>query len=263
MAHLRLESCINEVLRKTHQFESINEVVRLFYVRRNCQFGGETEMIGKNKGLHNYIRRGGVLSRLTLNVWMAIAVVLLCVALNTVLGIAFLLMVPLVTVYFILLWRTGAVLGVLICVVTWFPVRVGIVTHNPSLLSFAVPFAIVIYIGAWVYANTIFSRYEKLARQRVSEIEKESSASVDAILEKGILLQAILGRNSDSLEILECALSMQGGDALLWYLGAIALGRMKRYPEELKALNRAISASPDEKLTKQIERLKKSVQRRL
>lgn len=222
-------------------------------------------MIGKNKGLHNYVKRGGALSYLTLNMWIAIAVVPLWFNLHVAFGIVVwpIFMGLLASVYYILLGRTGIIFGVLLYAVAHFSVRWAVIADSVAWLPFVIAFAILISIGAWVYANMIFSRYKKIARQRISQIEKESFSSTDEILEKGILLQAVLGQKSASLEALEHSLSMEGGDALLWYLGAIVLGRMKRYSEELKALDRAVTASPDEKLTKQIEKLNKSVQKRL
>lgn len=222
-------------------------------------------MIGKNKGLHNYVKRGGALSYLTLNMWIAIAVVPLWFNLHVAFGILVwpIFMSLLASVYYILLGRTGIIFGVLLYAVAHFSVRWAVIADSVAWFPFVIAFAILISIGAWVYANMIFSRYKKIARQRISQIEKESFSSTDEILEKGILLQAVLGQKSASLEALEHSLSMEGGEALLWYLGAIVLGRMKRYSEELKALDRAVTASPDEKLTKQIEKLNKSVQKRL
>lgn len=220
-------------------------------------------IIGKDKGVHNYVAGGAHLKRLTLNVWMAIAVILSYVGLFAIFPYAILLMIPLLMVFSSLIKPTGTVLSILIFIVTWFPVRAGIVSDNLSLISVAGQFAIIIYIGAWVYANIIFNRYEKTAKQRVSEIDKESSPSTNDILEKGILLQAVLGQDSAAQKAIEHALSMEDGDALFWYYAAIVLGRMKRYPDELKALELAIAALPDEKLKKQIEELKGYVQKRL
>lgn len=220
-------------------------------------------IIGKDEALHNYVAGGANFNGLALNVWMAIAVILSYVGLFAILAYATLLLIPLLIVFSSLIRPKGWVLGILIFVVTWFPVRAGIVSHNLSLISFAGQFAIIIYIGAWVYANIIFNRYEKTARQRVSEIDKESSPSTNDILEKGILLQAVLGQNSAAQKAIEHALLMEDGDALFWYHAAIVLGRIKRYSDELKALELANAALPDEKLKKQIEELKGHVQKRL
>lgn len=118
------------------------------------------------------------------------------------------------------------------------------------------------YIASWVYANVVFSRYRKLARQRVAEIEKESSSTTNDLLEKGVLL-LMLSRKPQALETLKSALAREGGDAFLWNLGAFALSQMKMYSEALTAFDRATEASPDDRLMKRIKRNRKLAQKKL
>jgi len=118
------------------------------------------------------------------------------------------------------------------------------------------------YIASWAYANVVFSRYRKLANQRIADIEKESSSTTNDILEKGVLL-LILAHKPQALETLKSALAGEGGDAFLWNLGGFALSQMKMYSEALTAFDRATEASPDDRLMKRIKRNRKRAQKKL
>ncbi|MBC8236587.1 tetratricopeptide repeat protein [bacterium] len=117
------------------------------------------------------------------------------------------------------------------------------------------------YIGSWAYANVVFSRYRKLAKQRIADSEKESSPTTNDILEKGVLL-LMLARKPQALAALKSVLEMEGGDAFLWNLGGLALSNMKMYPEALTALDKATKASPDDRLLKKIKRNRKLPQKK-
>jgi hypothetical protein len=118
------------------------------------------------------------------------------------------------------------------------------------------------YIGFWAYANVIFSRYRKLAKQRVADIEKESSPTTDNLLEKGVLL-LMLSRKPQALEAIKSALTREGGEAFLWNLAGIVLSNMKMYSEAKTAFDKATETSPDDRLLKKIKRNLKLVQKKL
>jgi tetratricopeptide (TPR) repeat protein len=159
-----------------------------------------------------------------------------------------------------LLAKTKVWLGLVISAfVIFFIVVLTPLIELPFLLF--LPF-VLSYIASWAYANVVLSRYRKLSRQRVAEIEKESSPTTNNLLEKGVLL-LMLSRKPQALESLKSALAGEGGDAFLWSLGGIALGQMKMYSEALTAFDRATEASPDDRLMKRIKRYRKLAQKKL
>lgn len=122
---------------------------------------------------------------------------------------------------------------------------------------------IAIHIGFWIYANRILSRYHRLARQRITEIEKERPVNVNNVLEKGILLAKPLNTKDPSFQSLKSALSMQGGHGLLWNLAGIILTDMTKYAQAIQAFDRAGQTSFDKGLVKKIEMKKKLAKRKI
>jgi tetratricopeptide (TPR) repeat protein len=205
-------------------------------------------MIGKNKELHDYVAYATGISRVELNVMAAIGVVIF----GWLLGAAYERLGKR-----ILAW--GLVIALIVLLI-WSGVARSEVA---SLL------VIVLYIAAWVYANMILSRYEAMARQRVAEIDQESSPTTNDLLEKGVLLHKVLRQNDRAREALKPALAMQGGDSFLWYLGGVALSNVKSYPEALAAFDRAAGLWTDDefwaddKIMKQIKKHRKVARKKL
>lgn len=208
--------------------------------------GSEQPIIGKDQRLHKFLMRtpGGRLTRIKLNI-------LMCIGMFVGIFVPF--------VFWVLLGGLGMALGFLVASANFF---IGLWVLSYPQYSQAALMFILAYLAVWVYANMVLSRYERLAKERIDKIENEGSPSIDDILEKAILLQYFLNENNQSLEALRHSLSMQGGNALLWYLSAAGLVRMKAYPDVLRALDRATEAFPDRKLLKMINQLRKLAQKK-
>jgi tetratricopeptide (TPR) repeat protein len=159
-----------------------------------------------------------------------------------------------------LLAKTKVGLGLVISAFVIFFIVVLTPLIELPLLPF-LPFMLS-YIASWAYANVVLSRYRKLSRQRVAEIEKESSPTTDNLLEKGVLL-LMLSRKPQALEAIKSALTREGGEAFLWNLAGIVLSNMKMYSEAKTAFDKATETSPDDRLLKKIKRNLKLVQKKL
>ena len=57
-------------------------------------------------------------------------------------------------------------------------------------------------------------------------------------------------------------MTLGGGDAQRWYIGGVALGRVKAYREALQAFDQAIESSPEKRLLKQIKRNRRIAEKR-
>lgn len=238
---------------------------------RRCE-----EMIGNNPILHKYITRQGI-QRFPM-----------LVLINVLMGIGFLAVIasPFIpatamskwgafasgavrgtsdvfafafpsAVYFILFgWLGGCLTAIIMAVVVFGGIYSSV---NPAMY---VPVWLVYIIG-WTYVNFMYSKYTRVAKEKIDIIAKEASPKIEHILEKGILQQIILWQNEPAVVTLKLALSMEGGDALLWYLAGVAFANMKMYSEALTAFDKAMEASPDAKIIGQIRRSQRTVQRRM
>ena len=210
-------------------------------------------VIGKNKELHDYVANATGISRVELNVMAAIGVVIF----GWLLGMAYERLGKR-----ILAW--GLVIALIVLLILGTAVASSQEAGSPAMLLY-----IAVYITAWVYANMILSRYQAMAKQRVAEIDQESSPTTNDVLEKGVLLHKVLRQNDRAREALKPALDMEGGDSLLWCLAGVALGDVKVYPEALAAFDRAAGLWTDDrfwaddKIMKQIKKHRKVARKKL
>lgn len=233
-------------------------------------------MIGDNKALHNYLARQGIKrvpTLLLINVLMGVGFLAVIAspfipstatskwsafASGVVRGVSdvFAVAFP-ATVYSILF---GLLWGCFVFIIMAIIVFGGIYSAtNPAMY---IPVWLV-YVVAWVYVNFVHAKYRRLARERVDAITEETSPTIDHTLEKGILQQTVLWQNERATSTLRSALSMEGGDALLWYLTGIALANMRMYSGALSAFDKAMEASPDAKIISQIRNKQRIVRRRM
>jgi len=236
---------------------------------------GRSKLIGNNKSLHNYLARR----------WIRRAPELLLF--NVFMGIGFLAVIatPFIPVTATSGWAaftlaviraTSNVLAIIFLsfvyldLLGWWGILVGAIMVTLVVVSNNDPANLVMYIPVWliytislIYVNTLYARYKRLAQKRIAAITEETSPGIDEILEKGILQQIILRQNEHAVAILKPTLSMEGGDALLWYLTGVALANMKMHSEALAAFNKAMEASPNTNIMRQIKRSQRTVQRRM
>ncbi len=83
----------------------------------------------------------------------------------------------------------------------------GSVQMNPAFG----PVAALIYIGAWIHANLILSRYHSLARSRIQEIDRLNPPELDSQVEKGLLCFRILKDKQHAADVLVNALTLPSG----------------------------------------------------
>lgn len=84
----------------------------------------------------------------------------------------------------------------------------GSVQINPAFGLIAA----LIYIGAWIHANIILSRYHSLARERIQEIDRIKPPEIDSQMEKGLLLFRTLRDKQQAAEVLVNALVLPSGN---------------------------------------------------
>ncbi len=125
--------------------------------------------------------------------------------------------------------------------------------------------ALVIYAIGWVHANMVLSKHRSDARDRITEIDRlsEGRATVNAVMEKGILQWKVLGDGEAATETFAQALQMPGGDAQMLNLAGVAMGGNKRYEEAKVFFDRALLAATDEVLVKWIKRNQASVEKKI
>lgn len=64
---------------------------------------------------------------------------------------------------------------------------VGIVLWQQNGDTQMAALAAIAYAGSWVHANLVLTKYQRLARSRIQEIDSVEKPSTDLLLEKGIL----------------------------------------------------------------------------
>ncbi|KKM08652.1 hypothetical protein SY88_22735 [Clostridiales bacterium PH28_bin88] len=101
---------------------------------------------------------------------------------------------------------------------------------------------VAIWAIAWVDANRTLGKYQAAAKRRLNEINLQPAPGVDLLLEKGILLQKVLGRGSEALESIKQAIAMPGGDPVLWGLAGVAMFKLGAFAEANAAFNRSNGA---------------------
>ncbi|MGD0353740.1 MAG: tetratricopeptide repeat protein [Dehalococcoidia bacterium] len=234
-----------------------------------------SEMIGNNKSLHNYLARRWIRrvpELLLFNVFMGIGFLVVIaspfIPVTATTGwaaftLAFiratsnvLAIILLSFVYLDLLGWRGFLAGILMGIV------VLVYNYNATSPTIYVT-AWLFYIIFWVYMNIDYIKYKRLAKERIDAIAEEASPSIDQTLEKGILQQIILRQNERAIATLRPVLSVEGGDALLWYLTGVAFANMKMYSEALSAFDKAMEASPDAKTVSKINRSRRIARRRM
>ena len=98
---------------------------------------------------------------------------------------------------------------------------------------------VVLYVIAWVHANVILSRYQKLAKQRLTEIENQTDSDIDTILEKGLILDKVMRKDYSAVEAFNRASGMPGGNPILLNASGQVLLKKKRYNEAFEQIGRA------------------------
>jgi hypothetical protein len=126
----------------------------------------------------------------------------------------------------------------------------GVRQFQPALAALALP----IYIGAWVHANLLLSRYQADAQERIAAIDGGAAPGPDGALEKGILLHKVLGQKDQAVEVLARAQGVEGADPVLLNLAGAALCGSKRFPEAGRLFDAARPRAKDPALITQIER---------
>jgi hypothetical protein len=116
-----------------------------------------------------------------------------------------------------------------------------------------------VYIAGWIHANTILTRYQRFAERRIQQLESEQS--VDAILERGLLLHKVMGKMDDGAQFFAEACNMQGGDARLLYQAGVALATKKHFQPASILYQRAASRTRDAVLKKRINAAIKQLQK--
>lgn len=111
-----------------------------------------------------------------------------------------------------------------------------------------------IYIIAWIHSNITLSRFERLAKSRIKDIEQLSEKKIDTELERGILLSIALHETNFALSVISDALKLtsNGEDPLLFNKAGIILFKNKQYEKAKDTFNFALKNIRDESLKKQI-----------
>jgi len=125
-----------------------------------------------------------------------------------------------------------------------------------EILELGVVFYIVALVVIIIFLYSIFRRYRyrSLSRKRVQKLGAIGLPSTDQVLEKGVLLWKALRDRRASAEALSTAIQMDGGHPLLWNQAGIALYRLKRNEEAVKAFDRALAYDLDKKTEKAVDR---------
>jgi tetratricopeptide (TPR) repeat protein len=200
-------------------------------------------MIGKNEELDNYVLKAQGISRVGLNIMCFIGVFifgwLLAVAFEQLgkKGKGWLYVIPII--FLLVVSRQGA--GELALIAT------------------------IIYIAGWIHANIILSRYESLAKQRISEIDRipPSDLTADVLLERGLLRSKVLRQTEKALADFASAIQLPGGDPQLLNLAGGQYKAAKRFNEAKQFFDKALELTTDEALVKQIQKNLKFVEKRL
>lgn len=198
-------------------------------------------MNARNQELNEYVLRGQGISRTKLNVMCFIGLFIF----GWLLGMAF--------------HQMGKKTTGLCYVVPL--VMLLIVSLTAPGLGFLVP---VIYIFGWIHANTVLSRLQSLARQRIAEIEAipSSDETADDLLELALLESKVLRRLDQAMSVLTRAIELPGGDPQLLNLVGDQLLAAKRFTEAKQVFERALEDAREESLVKQVKRNLKLAERR-
>ena len=113
---------------------------------------------------------------------------------------------------------------------------------------------LVVYVVAWVHANTTLSHYQRLARQRLSEMDQRGETDADTLLERGLLLQKVLGDTRAALGALDRARALPNGEPALLYQAGVVMSSNKRYPEAAEFFDRAAATAADAALITQLKK---------
>lgn len=200
-------------------------------------------MIGKSEELNNYVLKAQGLSRAGLNVMCFIGVFIF----------GWLLIVA-----FDFLGKKGK--G------WWYGIPIIIILvsarRGAGELYFLAP---IIYIAGCIHANLVLSRYESLAKQRISEIDgiQPDDQTTDVLLERGLLKSKVLRQTEKALGDLTEAIQLPGGDPQYLNVAGLQFSAAKRFKEAKQFFDRALELTTEKTLTKQIQKNQKFVEKRL
>jgi hypothetical protein len=181
--------------------------------------------IGGNEELKNYVLGAKGISRTKLNVIYLIGVF--------VFG-------WLVTFVWKALGRPAA--GWAIIVVIAVLVVLGQQNGHSSLVVLAAFW----YGVSWLYANFILSKYQRVAKRRIKEIDGLQDPSTDLLLEKGLLQGKVLWQHDAAISVFSRVRQAEGGHPQLLNLAGVQLCACERYKEAKEFFSRAIDGEDDQ-----------------
>jgi len=213
-------------------------------------------MIGGNQSLHNYVTNGARISFGVLNVLCLIAFIAPLFFYLATFGA-----LPLVLLFLVLgKNRTGWFYAA--CVFLFLRAA-----RHSSFGQFETGAAMVaqfLCIVAWAHANWILYSYHTLAGRRIVDIERREEATVDELLEKGLLYWKVL-RDKPAAEcaFIEALARPQGGTASRFQRAGKALVAGGSPAQALECFDRALELSTDKKEIEEIKKNREAAVRKL
>ncbi|MGC1121765.1 MAG: hypothetical protein WBA22_11795 [Candidatus Methanofastidiosia archaeon] len=205
-----------------------------------------SEILRKNEEINNYIVNDRGISRFALNAMFFVGLFIF----GWIIGIVF---------YYLGKGKLGWVYAlpyVILSCITIFSLVSGVTLELSGL-------ALIIWIAGLIHANKILSHYHSVAFQRIVEINSQDTPTIDSQLEKGLILDKVMGKTQPAIEILTAALEMPGGDPLLLYLSGMIMARRKLYREATTFYDRALASTKEDALARKIKRDYASVEKHL
>ena len=99
-----------------------------------------------------------------------------------------------------------------------FVVAIVVVALIAFYLSFNIGYwllFLIIYVGGWILMDEVFRGYERIARDRIKEIEASGQESFDYFVEQGLLLLRVFNDKSRAIELFRRALTFDVGSSQL------------------------------------------------